>query len=177
MARHLDLRHDGDEPRLRVRDQLRDVVLGVKAAMRLAVEAPLGGVAVGVPDERLAPPRADLREAWVLADLDAPPLVVGEVQVQPAELMERGEIDELLHELLRHEVARHVQENPPPAEPREVFDGYCGNGPDGRRHPRLAEDGRWKQLAQRLERVEYTRRLERPDRDAPQGGGQPVPLP
>src|SRR2546429_9868282 len=110
--------------------------------MRLAVEAPLGRVPVGVPDERLAPPRAYLREPWILADLDTPPLVVGQVQVHPVELMERGEIDELLHELLRHEVARYVQGHAPPAEPREGLDGYRGNRPDGRRHPRLAEDGR-----------------------------------
>src|SRR5207249_11156127 len=120
MARHLDLRHDGDEPRLRVRDQLRDVILGVKAAMRLAVEAPLGRVTVGAPDDRLMPPRAYLGEAWVLTDLDTPPLVIGQVQVQPVELMERGEIDDLLHELLRHEVARDVQVDPPPAEPRGI---------------------------------------------------------
>src|SRR2546429_8521825 len=123
--------------------------------MRLAVEAPLGRVPVGVPDERLAPPRAYLREPWVLADLDAPPLVVGQVQVQPVELMERGEIDELLHELLRHEVARHVQVDDPPAEPREVLDRYRGNRPDGRRHPRLPKDGRRQQLAPRLDRVEH----------------------
>src|SRR5256885_14380525 len=103
MARHLDLRHDGDEPRLRVSDQLRDVVLGVKAAMRLAVEAPLGRVTVGVPDERLPPPRADLREAWVLADLDAPPPVAGGGRGQPGEAMERREVDEALPGLLRHE--------------------------------------------------------------------------
>src|SRR5256885_13529715 len=93
MARHLDRRHDGDEPRLRVRHQLCDVVLRIEAAVRLAVEAPLGGVTVRVPDDRLAPPRAYLGEPWILADLDTPPLVVGQVQVQPVELMERGEID------------------------------------------------------------------------------------
>src|SRR5207249_5362524 len=76
MARHLDLRHDGDEPRLRVRHQLCDVVLRIEAAVRLAVEAPLGGVTVRVPDDRLAPPRAYLGEPWILADLDTPPLVV-----------------------------------------------------------------------------------------------------
>src|SRR5437879_9414272 len=166
MARHLDLRHERDEPGLRIRDQLRDVVLGVKAAMRLAVEAPLGRVTVGVPDDRLTPPRAYLGEPWVLADLNPPALVVGQVQVHPVELMERGEIDELLHELLRHEVARHVQVYAPPPEPREVLDGYGGNRPDGGRHPRLAEDGRREQLAPGLDRVERPCRPRRPGRAA-----------
>src|SRR3989449_10186613 len=67
-------------------------------------------------------PRASLGEPWVLADLDPPPLVVGQVEVHPFELMQRSEIDELLHELLRHEVARHVKVDAPPAEPRGVFD-------------------------------------------------------
>src|SRR2546422_4475480 len=62
-------------------------------------------------------PRAYLGEPWVLADLDTPPLGVGQVEVQPVELMQRSEIDELLHELLRHEVARHVKVDAPPAEP------------------------------------------------------------
>src|SRR5205807_4433468 len=148
----------------------------IEAAVRLAVEAPLGGVTVRVPDDRLAPPRAYLGEPWILADLDAPPLVVGQVQVHPVELMERGEIDELLHELLRHEVARHVQVYAPPPEPREVLDGYGGNRPDGGRHPRLAEDGRREQLAQGLDRVERPCRLRRADRDATRSDVQPVPL-
>src|SRR5213596_951384 len=115
--------------------------------MRLAVVTPFGRVGVGASDDRLAPPRADLGEPRVLADLDAPPLVVGQVQVQPVELMERGEIDELLHELLRHEMTRDVQVDAPPAEPREVLYRYRVNRPDGGRHPRLAEDGRRQQLA------------------------------
>src|SRR2546425_8913996 len=41
---------------------------GVKAAVRLAVEPPLGRVGVGPPDDRLAPPRTYLGEPWVLAD-------------------------------------------------------------------------------------------------------------
>jgi len=39
--------------------------------------------------------------------------------------MQRSEIDELLHELLRHEVARHVQVMPA-SEPRGVFDRHAG---------------------------------------------------
>src|SRR2546430_15565135 len=95
MARHLDLRHDGDEPRLRVRHQLCDVVLRIEAAVRLAVEAPLGGVTVRVPDDRLAPPRAYLGEPWILAVLHAPALVAGQGQVPPDEALERGGLGQL----------------------------------------------------------------------------------
>src|SRR2546425_6804018 len=133
--------------RLRVRDQLRDVVLSIEAAVGRAVKPPLGRIGVRPPDDRLAPPRAYLGEPWVLADLDTPPLVVGQVEVQPVELMQRSEIDELLHELFRHEVARHVQVDAPPAEPRGGFDRHGGNRPEGGRPPRLAEDGRRQQLA------------------------------
>src|SRR2546425_8695665 len=87
---------------------------GEKAAVRLAVEPPLGRVGVGPPEDRLAPPRTYLGEPWVLADLDAPPLVVRQVEVQPVELMERRELDEPRHQLLRHEEARHVQMGAPP---------------------------------------------------------------
>src|SRR2546425_6033095 len=41
--------------RLRVRDQLRDVVLSIEAAVRRAVEPPLGRIGVRPPDDRLAP--------------------------------------------------------------------------------------------------------------------------
>src|SRR6267154_3319378 len=104
MPRHLDLRHDRYEPRAGVGDDLTHVVLGVETAMRLAIEAPLGRVLVLSADERLAAPRAHLSEARVALDLEAPPLVVRQVPVEAVELMERREIDVLLHELLRHEV-------------------------------------------------------------------------
>src|SRR5439155_1518129 len=137
---------------------------------------PLGRVGVGASDAGLAPPRAHRGEPRVLADLDAPPLVVGQVQVQPVELMERGEIDELLHELLRHEVPRHVQVHAAPPEPRGVLDRYGGNGPDGCRYPRRAEDGRREQLAQGLDRVERACRLGCADGDASRSHVQAVPL-
>src|SRR5437773_11776406 len=120
MTGHLDLRYDRYEARLRIPHDLGDLLLGIEAAVRLPVEPPLGRVGVGAPDDRLPPPRAQRGEPWVLADLDTPPLVVGEVQVQPVQLMERDEIDELLHELLGPEVARHDQVHATPAEPRSA---------------------------------------------------------
>src|SRR6266481_1208711 len=103
MARHLDLRHDRHEARACVGDDLADIVLRIEATVRLAVEAPRGRVLVLSTDERLTAPRAHLGETRVLLDLEAPPLVVGQMPVEAVELMERREIDVLLHELLRHE--------------------------------------------------------------------------
>src|SRR5260370_16904476 len=136
MARQHDLRDQRDEARLRVRHELGDILLRVEAAVRLAIEAPLGRGAVGRSDERLAAPGAPFREAWVLPDGDPPALVVGQVPLQPVELMEREEVDELLHELLRHEVTRDVQVHAAPAEARVVLDRDSRNRP--RRRPYLA---------------------------------------
>src|SRR2546427_7328202 len=99
MARHLDLRHDRHEARACVGDDLADIVLRIEATVRLAVEAPRGRVLVLSTDERLTAPRAHLGETRVLLDLEAPPLVVGQVPVEAVELMERREIEVLLHEL------------------------------------------------------------------------------
>src|SRR2546422_7617915 len=82
MARHLDLRHDRHEARACVGDDLADIVLRIEATVRLAVEAPRGRVLVLSTDERLTAPRAHLRETRVLLDLEAPPLVVGQVPVE-----------------------------------------------------------------------------------------------
>src|SRR2546426_949169 len=58
VAGHLDFRDDGYEPRLRVRDDLTDVVLRVEPAVRNLVVDPLGriGIVVLHADERLAAP-------------------------------------------------------------------------------------------------------------------------
>src|SRR2546427_2098326 len=117
MARHLDLRHDRHEARACVGDDLADIVLRIEATVRPPVEAPRGRVLVLSTDERLTAPPAHLGETRVLLDLEAPPLVVGQVPVEAVELTERREIDVLLHELLRHEVTGHVEVDAPPREP------------------------------------------------------------
>ena len=74
MARHVDLRDDLDEALARVRDDRRVLALREVAAL----------------------PAADLRAAAVArepgprADRDPPALVVGQVQVQAVELVERS---------------------------------------------------------------------------------------
>ena len=75
---------------------LAHLLLGVEAAVRLAI----ADVRVEVlSEDGLLPPGADLGEARVLLDLEPPPLVVGQVQVEGVELVEREEVDDLLDEL------------------------------------------------------------------------------
>jgi hypothetical protein len=51
------------------------------------------------------------------------------MQVEGVELVEREEVDELLDEVGRIEVARHVQEDPAIAEARLILDLHGGDGP------------------------------------------------
>ncbi len=154
VARHLDLGHDLHEPRPRVLHDLPHVVLRVEAAVAHAVVA-LGRRVVGrVADERLRAPRAHGGQPRVFLDLDPPALVVRQVPVERVQLVQREEVDVLLHELLRHEVPRHVEVRPAPPEARRVLDPHGGQRPVGAGHVRRAEDGRRQQLADRLHGVE-----------------------
>src|SRR5437879_2699290 len=157
MARHLDLRHDRHEARGGVGDDLADIVLRIEATVGLAVEAPRGRVLDLSTDERLTAPRAHLGETRVLLDLEAPPLVVGQVPVEAVELMERREIDVLLHELLRHEVTGHVEVDAPPREPGRVLDRNRGDAPCDTGRLRLPEARGREGLPQCLEPVESPR--------------------
>src|SRR2546425_8528871 len=174
MARHLDLRHDRHEARACVGDDLADIVLRIEATVRLAVEAPRGRFLVLSTDERLTAPRAHLGETRVLLDLEAPPLVVGQVPVEAVELMERREIDVLLHELLRHEVTGHVEVDAPPREPGRVLDRNRGDAPYDTGRLRLPEDRGREELPQSLEPVERARRAVGSYRDVRRGGIEPI---
>ena len=107
----------------------RICVLGVEAAVRRAVADV--GIEV-LSDDGLLAPGADLGEARVLLDLEPPSLVVGQVQVQGVELVEREEVDELLDELRRVEPAGHVEENAAIAEAGGVLDLHGGDEPTAR---------------------------------------------
>src|SRR5256885_11998290 len=89
----------------------------VEAAVRRGVEPPFGRIVVRPPDDRLAAPRAHLGEAREMHDLEEPPLIVGGVPADARELMQRREIDQILHALLGHEVSRRVRMNAPQREP------------------------------------------------------------
>src|SRR5256886_9565274 len=174
MARHLDLRHDRQEAGAGVGDDLADIVLRIEATVRPAVEPPLGRVLVLSTDERLTAPRAHLGETRVLLDLEAPPLGVGQVPVEAVELMERREIEVLLHELLRHEVTGHVEMDAAPREPGRVLDRNRGDAPYHTGRLGLPEDRWWEELPQCLEPVERARRTVRSNRDVRQAGVEPI---
>src|SRR5207249_3429423 len=157
-----------------VGDDLADIVLRMEATVRLAVEAPRGRVLVLSADERLTAPRAHLGETRVLLDLEAPPLVVGQVPVEAVELMERREIDVLLHELLRHEVTGHVEVDAAPREPGRVLDRNRGDAPYHTGRLRLPEDRGREELPQCLESVERARRAVGSNRDARRAGVEPI---
>ena len=65
-------------------------------------------------------------------DLDAPALVVGEVQVQHVELVEREQVDVLLHLVDGEEVARDVEHRAAPGEARMIGDAARRDRPRGR---------------------------------------------
>ena len=167
MPRHLDLRHDSDEPRRRIRHDLADVILRVEAAVPAGVIGPFRGVVVLPADERLPAPPADRREERIFLDFDPPALIIGQVHVKPIELIERDQVDVLLYELLRHEMAGDVEMRAAPREAWPVLDLDFRHRP---RHPhrRCRSEDVWRQqLAQRLDRVERPGRPMRANRDLP----------
>ena len=166
MAGHLDLGHDRHEAGAGVGDDLADIVLRVEATVRLAVEPPSGRILVRPPDDRLPAPGAHLGEPRVLLDLEAPPLVVGQVPVEAVELMQRRELDVLLHELFGHEVPSHVEVHAAPREPGHILDRDRGDAPRDAAHLALPEDRGREELAQRPDPVERARGSVGANRDA-----------
>ena len=116
MAGQIDLRHDGHVPARRVGDDLAVVVLRVVAT---ASAVCLGQAAV-------------LSQARPALDLDAPALVVGEVQVQDVELEQGHVVDVALHVVDAEEVARDVEHRAAVGEARVVGDRRRRDRPFGR---------------------------------------------
>ena len=176
MAGHLDLRHDRDEALSGVGDDLPDLLLRVETAVTLAVEGRVGPCPLAA-DERLLPPRGDVRELRILLDLDAPALIVGEMPVEPVELVHRHQIQMFPDELERHEVTRDVEVRSSPGEPRHVLDRYRGHAPGNTWCGRRLIHGRQQQLPHRLDAVEHARGRSRRDRDGPWLNVKPVAFP
>ena len=127
-------------------------------------------------DQRLLAPGADLGQPRIALDLDAPALIVGQVPVQGVELVQREQVDELLDELLGHEMPGNVEHHAAPGEARRVLDLDARDRPIHALHNRLPEDGRGQELAQRLHAVEEAGGLWRADRDLLRRHAQPVAL-
>src|SRR5262249_31052272 len=166
VPRHLYLRDHGDAAVGRVANHLADVVLRVEASWALATRA--GRLVRGL-DRRVVAARADLRQTWVALDLDAPAGIVGQVQLQNVELVERHQVEHLEDELLGQEVPRDVDEQAAPGEARRIFDGDARYAPARVADGGAPEDLRRHQLDQRLDSVKRPGRSARADRDAAHG--------
>ena len=148
VPRHVDLGHDRDVARLRVGDDVRVLLLRVEPAVAAA-------------DLRLS---ADRREVRPRLDLDAPALVVGEVQMQPIDLVQRVQVDEPFDVLGLQKMAGDVEHRAAPLVSRHVDD--VGRGHDQPPHVRRRMlDGRRQELSHRLHAVKQPRRLCRDDSD------------
>jgi hypothetical protein len=119
---HVELGNDLDAASLRRRDDLDEVGarqearargIGVRAGAELRQEARL-------LLEIVAAPGADARELGQARDLEAPALVVGQVQVQRVELVRRHLVEDLQHLCLGVEVARQVELRTSVPVPRSV---------------------------------------------------------
>ncbi len=89
MAGHVDLRHDRNEPLLRMRDDLTVIILRKISAF---AAADLGTSAV----------KSEIRPRL---DLDAPALIVRKMQMQAIKLVQRNEIDHAFHIVDAEEVS------------------------------------------------------------------------
>ena len=131
MSRHVDLGYDGDAPGGGVVDQRGILLLGVASTCG---PAHLRGCSY-------------FRKSGVTLDLDAPALVVTEVQMQMVDLVGSDAVDDLLDLFDRKKVPRHVQHEAAvgvaclvldaalgdvhrtgvrPREVKHLLEGFCG---------------------------------------------------
>ena len=103
MAGHIDLWHYSDMTGCRIGHYIASLLLRVTAAVGDMI------VEVGVSaDDGATTLRANGREQRPLLHLDAPTLIIGKVPVEHIHIMQSQEVDELLDEFYREEMARAV---------------------------------------------------------------------
>ena len=159
VTRHADAGHHGDVPLAGVAHDLADVVLREKAAVALVV-----ALAIDVMLHGAGAPGPDLRELGISLDLDAPALVVRQVEVKGVDLPGGQEVDVSLDELLVEEVPGDVEAHASPREAGLVFDVQAWNRAAARAGGRGTAFRR-QELAERLDTVENACRLRRPNHD------------
>src|SRR6516225_10987290 len=87
VARHLYLRNDRDKPIRGVRNDLPNIVLRKVATVRFAIAQ------AGIAEHRgVSPLGADLGQKRIFLYLDAPALVISQMQVQDVQFMSRHEV-------------------------------------------------------------------------------------
>ena len=150
MAGHFDLRDDGDESRGGIGDDLADVVLRVEAAVGCGVKCPFAAVAAGVADDGFFAPGADVGEAGVFFDFDAPALIFGQVPVKDVHLVHGQQVDVFFDELFGHKVAADIEVHAAPWEAGIVRDADAGDRPGDVAHLARLADGVGQQLTEGL---------------------------
>ncbi len=175
MPGHFNLRHDGDVPAAGIGHDLANVILRIVPAISSVRAVGWAGLRVQA-EPRILSPGPDLRQARILLDLDAPPLVVRQVQVQRIDLLCGQNLQQLLDLLLGEEMARHIEQQPAPLEPRPVLDLHARGFPIHARHRLRRKHFRRHQLEQRLHPIEQPGGLARPHNDRIRGHGQLVTL-
>ena len=115
VAGQVDLRDELDAELGRSPHPPADVAGGVGAAGGLRPRSEEGG-----DREPVAAPRADLGERRVGGDRHPPGLVVGEVEVEPVEPPPCGDVDEPLDVDRREELAGEVDVQPAPLVDRDL---------------------------------------------------------
>ena len=148
MARELDLGYNLHKSSIGIGDKILDLLL--------CVEVRPVGRAISLRTHS-----THLRETRILLDLDAPSLILGEVEVQLIDLEHGEDINRLLHVINRLEVTTRIHVLTTIAKLRIVLDtdiGYC---------PALSIDLRG---ALYLSREELEERLHTPEGTARSGG-------
>ena len=155
----VDLGNNLDEPVGGVGDDAGVVLGGVVAA----------GAGVDVARS------ADLGEPRPPGHGQTPALVVGEVEVEDVDLVQRDQVDVVEHVVDGEEVAGDVEHRPPVLEARPIADVGAGHLPRAGLHVRLLGSG-GKHLAQRGEGAEDPGRRGRANSHSARLDAQGVPL-
>ena len=101
-------------------NNLTSVLLGVTTTIGDMI------IKIGVStDDGATSLRANSREFRPLLHLDAPTLIVGQVPMEHIHIMQCQQIDELLDEFNREEMARAVKMHATPREARRIGNNGC----------------------------------------------------
>ena len=123
VAGYIDLRHHLDVAGSGVGNDVGDLFLGVVAAVRARLSA--GRIDAGIAAGDAA--AADLGQARVFPDLDAPALVVGQVPVEDVELVQGHRVEHALDLVHAVEVPGRIEHVAAPAKARRVLDPQRGH--------------------------------------------------
>lgn len=123
---------------------------------------------------RPGPPGADLRQLRVALDLDAPALVVRQVEVEDVEFVRRHQVEVAQNTFLGHEVPGHVEHEAAPGKAGCVPDLRQGQPPCTAGKGCAPEGVGAEELTQRLGAPEDTGGRAALEVDAVGGDGEPV---